>query len=129
MSSSKGSSRPRDQTCISCIVGRFFRAELQESPKKGAKSCEASRNLRSSLYSPFITAELRDLGLSLKYKCIACCIKNQRKFTSHLPGTMTTIRTRTNIEKFFHQSFFNLQTVKLKKKIIIKFPEKILTGN
>ena len=128
MSSSRGSSRPRDQTCISCIVGIFFKVELLESPKEGGKSCQASRNLRSSLQS-FITAELRDLGLSVRYKCIACCIKNQRKFTSHPP--ITTIRTAikiwAGIRNFFHQSFFTLQTVKWKKNII-KFPEKFWLG-
>ena len=33
MSSSRGSSCPRDQTCISYIVGRFFTTELPEKSK------------------------------------------------------------------------------------------------
>ena len=32
VSSSRGSSQPRDLTCISCIVGRFFSAEPPEKP-------------------------------------------------------------------------------------------------
>ena len=32
ISFSRGSSQPRDQTCISCITGRFFTAELPGKP-------------------------------------------------------------------------------------------------
>ena len=31
---SRGSSRPRDQTCVSCAAGRFFTAELPRKPHK-----------------------------------------------------------------------------------------------
>ena len=31
---SRGSSRPRDQTCVSCTAGRFFTAELPRKPHK-----------------------------------------------------------------------------------------------
>ena len=34
MPSSRGSSRPRDQTCISCIAGGFFTDESPEKPRE-----------------------------------------------------------------------------------------------
>ena len=37
ISSSRGSSQPRDQTLISCIVGRFFTAEPQRKPNSVSK--------------------------------------------------------------------------------------------
>ena len=47
MPSSKGSSPPRDQTCVSCLAGTFFTTEAQGNPKylfqfsSVAQSCPA----------------------------------------------------------------------------------------
>ena len=54
ISFSMGSSRPRDQTCISCITGRFFTTEPPGKPSsEGARSLFSTTDMDHS-YWPVI---------------------------------------------------------------------------
>ena len=56
ISFSRGSSRPRDRTCISCIAGRFFTTEPPgESKMHGRDSCRKCNILSQKITSAMIT--------------------------------------------------------------------------
>ena len=52
ISFSRGSSQPRDQTCVSCIAGRFFTAELPGKPLEMFSLVQFSRSVVSNSLWP-----------------------------------------------------------------------------
>ena len=59
MPSSRGSSQPRDRTCVSCIAGRFFTHQATwEAPMKEKLFCMVQVPKKNSV------ANLRELGAS-----------------------------------------------------------------
>ena len=67
ISSSKGSSQPRDWICISCITGRFFTDELLgEDPKIYTAHTKRKINFRRILLIDFFLHS--SIGISLAYR-------------------------------------------------------------
>jgi len=63
MASSRGSSRPRDRTHISCIVGGFFTAEPPRKPNIDNTSLYYFRNILNTLKVPVdSTDSLREVS-------------------------------------------------------------------
>ena len=66
ISSSNGSSQPRDWICISCIAGRFFTEELLEKTLKFTLHTLNKINFRCILLTDFFLHS--SIGISLAYR-------------------------------------------------------------